>query len=50
VKRAALIGTHAASNVVHRAIMDFSQRDFKKFETREEALDWLTSEEESAKA
>lgn len=49
VKRAALMGSHPASDVVHKSIMDFSQRNFRRFETREEALDWLTSaEEESA--
>jgi hypothetical protein len=51
VRRAALIGNHAASDVVHKSIMDFSQRYFRRFDSREEALDWLTSEaEESATA
>jgi hypothetical protein len=30
--------------------MDFSLRDFRRFETREEALDWLTAEGESVQA
>lgn len=51
VRRAALIGNHTASDVVHKSIMDFSQRYFRRFDSREEALDWLTSEaEETATA
>ena len=50
VRRAAIVGRHPASDVVHKAIMDFSQRDVRRFETTDQALDWLTAEGESVQA
>jgi hypothetical protein len=45
VKRAALVGAESLSNAFYEAIKRFSQREFPRFDTREEALDWLVGEE-----
>ena len=45
VHRAALVGTDSIPEVFYRALESFSSRHFPKFKTREEALDWLTSDE-----
>ncbi len=48
VKRAALVGAESLSNAFYEAIKRFSQREFPRFNTREEALDWLVAEERLA--
>jgi hypothetical protein len=48
VKRAALVGVESLPNAFYEAITRFSQRDFPRFNTREEALDWLVAEERLA--
>ena len=49
VHRAALVGAENIPEVYYHNLESFSARHFPKFKTREEALDWLTSEEISAK-
>ena len=49
VHRAALVGAENIPDVYYHNLESFSARHFPKFKTREEALDWLTSEETSAK-
>jgi len=46
VKRAALVGAESLPKVFYEALKSFSQREFRRFKTREEALDWLVREEE----
>ena len=41
VKRAAWVGTETMPNVFYEGFKQFSQREFPKFKTREEAMDWL---------
>ena len=48
VKRSALVGAESLPNVFYEAITRFSQREFPRFNTREEALDWLVAEERLA--
>jgi SpoIIAA-like len=50
VHRAALVGGDSIPEVFYRALESFSSRHFPKFKTREEALDWLTSEDTEAAA
>jgi hypothetical protein len=50
VHRAALVGADSIPEVFYRALESFSSRHFPKFKTREEALDWLTSEDTEAAA
>lgn len=45
VKRAALVGAESLPNAFYEAIKRFSQREFPRFNTREQALDWLVGEE-----
>jgi hypothetical protein len=45
VKRAALVGAQSLPKVFYEALKTFSQREFRKFKTREEAMDWLVREE-----
>jgi hypothetical protein len=45
VKRAAFVGAQSLPKVFYEALKTFSQREFRRFETREEAMDWLVSEE-----
>jgi len=45
VKRAAFVGAESLPEVFYEALKTFSQRDFRKFKTREEAMDWLIREE-----
>jgi hypothetical protein len=47
VKRAALVGAQSLPRVYFEALKTFSQRGFRGFKTREEAMDWLVSEEAS---
>ena len=44
VKRSAWIGTESLPQVFYENFKQFAQRDFPKFKTREEALDWLVSD------
>ncbi len=44
VKRAAWVGTENLPNVFYEGFKQFSQRDFPKFKSREEALEWLVTE------
>jgi hypothetical protein len=46
VKRTAFVGAESLPRVFYQALKAFSQREFLRFETREEALDWLVREEE----
>jgi hypothetical protein len=41
VKRAALVGAESLPKVFYDALKTFSQREFRRFKTREEAMDWL---------
>ena len=45
VKRAAFVGALGLPKVFYEALRTFSQREFRKFKTREEAMDWLVREE-----
>jgi len=45
VRRAALVGAESMPDVYFRNLESFSARHFPKFKTREEALDWLTSDD-----
>jgi len=45
VHRAALVGAENIPDVYYHNLESFSARHFPKFKTREEALDWLTSDE-----
>lgn len=44
VKRSAWVGTESLPKVFYENFKSFSQRDFPTFPTREQAMDWLTSE------
>jgi hypothetical protein len=48
IKRSALVGDESLPKVFYEAIKRFSQREFPRFKTREEALDWLIAEERLA--
>jgi hypothetical protein len=45
VKRAAFVGAESLPEVFYGGLKTFSQREFRKFKTREEAMDWLIREE-----
>ena len=45
VKRAALVGAQSLPKVFYEALKTFSQREFGRFKTREEAMDWLVRDE-----
>jgi len=47
VKRAAFVGAQSLPKVFYEALKAFSQREFRRFKTREEAMDWLVREEAS---
>ncbi len=50
VQRAAFVQAENIPDVYYRALRSFSARDFPNFSTREEALDWLVSEEQQSAA
>jgi hypothetical protein len=50
VRRAALVGAESIPDVYYHNLESFSARHFPKFKTREEALDWLTADDEGAAA
>jgi len=41
-KRAAIVGGDSLPKVYYEALRTFSRREFPRFSTREEAMDWLT--------
>jgi hypothetical protein len=45
VKRAAFVGAESLPKVFYEALKTFSQREFRKFKTGEQAMDWLVREE-----
>ena len=45
VQRAALVGAESLPQVFYEALRTFSQREFHRFKTREEAMDWLVRED-----
>jgi hypothetical protein len=45
VKRAAFVGAEILPDVFYEALKTFSRREFCKFKTREEAMDWLVRRE-----
>ena len=45
VKRAAMVGADHLPRVFYDALKTFSRREFPRFQTREEAMDWLIREE-----
>jgi hypothetical protein len=44
VKRSAFFGTESLPQVFYEHFKNFSRRELPAFKTREEAMDWLTSE------
>jgi hypothetical protein len=48
IKRSAWVGVESMPKVFYENLKAFSQRDLPTFKTREEALDWLTTEEKMA--
>ncbi len=46
VKRSAWVGVDSVPKVYLENIKSFSQREFAPFKTREEAMDWLVSEDD----
>ena len=44
VKRSAWVGTENLPQVFYEGFKQFSQRDFPKFKTREEGMEWLVTE------
>jgi hypothetical protein len=45
VRRAAIVNAAAMPKVLLEGLKSFAQRDFGKFETRQQALDWLTADD-----
>jgi hypothetical protein len=45
VQRAAFVGAESLPKVFYEALKTFSRREFPRFKTREEAMDWLVREE-----
>ncbi len=48
VKRSAFVGVESLPQVFYKGIMEFSARDIPAFNSREQALAWLTGEDEAA--
>jgi hypothetical protein len=46
LKRSAWVGIESLPKVFYEHIKNFSRRDLPAFKTREEAMDWLVSDEE----
>jgi len=44
VKRAAFVGAESLPNAFYEALKTFSRREFPRFQTQEEAMDWLVKE------
>jgi hypothetical protein len=45
VKKSAIVGTEALPEVFYQALKTFSRREFPRFKSRREAMDWLVREE-----
>ena len=45
VKRAAIVGGESLPKVFYEALKTFSRREFPRFQTRQEAMDWLVKGE-----
>jgi hypothetical protein len=45
LKRSAWVGTETLPHIFYEHLKSFSQRDLPTFKTREEAMDWLVSDE-----
>jgi hypothetical protein len=45
VKRAAMVGAESLPKVFYEALKTFSRREFHRFKSREEAMDWLVRED-----
>ena len=45
VRRAAIVGAESLPKVFYEGLKTFSRREFPRFKTRKEALDWLVKEE-----
>jgi len=45
VRRAAMVGAESLPKVFYDALKTFSRREFLRFTTREEAMDWLVRED-----
>jgi len=45
VKRAALVGAESLPDVFYAALKTFARREFLRFQTQEEAMDWLVRED-----
>lgn len=45
VKGAAFVGAQSLPKVFYEALKTFSQREFRRFKPREEAMDWLVRKE-----
>ncbi len=50
VLRSAFVHAEEIPDVYYRALQSFSAREFPNFKSREEALDWLVSEEQRSAA
>ncbi|HEY3039561.1 MAG TPA: hypothetical protein VGJ66_12560, partial [Pyrinomonadaceae bacterium] len=44
VKKSAMVGAESLPEVFYKALKTFSQREFPRFKTREDALEWLVQE------
>ena len=47
IKRSAWVGADSVPKVYFENMKSFSQRDFTPFKTREEAMDWLVTEDDA---
>ena len=45
VRRGAIVGAESLPKVFYEGLKTFSRREFPRFKTRNEALDWLVKEE-----
>jgi hypothetical protein len=45
VKKSAMVGTESLPEVFYKALQTFSRREFPRFNTREDAMDWLVRED-----
>ena len=50
VKKSAMVGAEALPEVFYQALKTFSRREFPRFKSRKEAMDWLVAEEVVASA
>ena len=47
IKRSAWVGADSVPKAYFENMKSFSQRDFEPFKTREEAMDWLVTEDDA---